>query len=189
MRSSVTRIERRRFTGCKMNFGFDPNEAAGAANQITSAVGPMLWIMILLALGMLGRMVFVAWGDKMNISGWFQNASGVGLIGLALALFVGGIFITDRDVRAWVVIQQTVVDPVLVGVLKRDSCNPDNDRFCVVVWDDKGRELIVKWHDKRVDAHEAFGGYDYNLSVVESPRPILRPDHITTLAQVTVSDQ
>lgn len=157
-----------------MDFGFDPSQAAGVAGKITSAVGPMFWIMIILALGGIGRMVFVAWGDKFQVSKMFENFSGYGLIAVALGLMVAGVFVADREVRAWVIIQQKIVDPLLVTVLGRDSCNPENDRFCVVVWTESGREVIVKWHDKRVDALKVYG--DYEFSLTESARPLARPE-------------
>lgn len=163
-----------------MNFGFDPNQAAGVAGKITSAVGPMFWIMIILALGGIGRMVFVAWGDKFQISRMFENFSGYGLIAVAIGLMLAGVFVADREVRAWVIIQQKIIDPVLVNVLGRDSCNPENDRFCVVVWTDSGREVIVKWHDKRVDALQVYG--DYEFSLTQSARPLARPERAAAVA-------
>ena len=154
-----------------MEVGVDPAEIAAASEALGSAMGPFLWIMGLLAAGLIGRMIFVAWGDRLRPSAWLQNMSGAGLIALALGLFVVGIFVSGTEVRAWVKIQQSLIDPFLVTVLKRDSCNPTNDRFCVVVWEQDGREIMVKWHDRRVNAHKVFGGHQFTLYSSARPQP------------------
>ncbi len=156
-----------------MELGFTPEQAAGAARQVTSAVGPMVWLMVIVAVAGVGKLVFIAWGDKVSLPGLLGNLHGAGLIAFSVLFLVAGIFISDREVRVWVKFKQTFVDPVIVDILGRDSCDPETNRFCVVTWDDDGREIAVNWYDNRLKAFDIYGGYD--LTLYESLRPQLRP--------------
>ncbi len=162
-----------------MDFGFTPDQAAGAAEQVNSAVGPTVWLILIVAVAGIGKLIFIAWGDKMNPSGLLANFSGWGLVGVAALFLVGGMFMSDREVRAWVQLRQTFVDPVMVNVLGMDSCNPVRNKFCVVTWEEDGRELVVNWHDKRVTAFDVFGGYEFTL--YDSLRPLARPETLSAV--------
>ena len=47
-------------------------------------------------------------------------------------------------------VQRHVVDPFVISVLDRDSCDLNSGAYCVVVFEED-RELIVNWHDRRID--------------------------------------
>lgn len=156
-----------------MEFGFLLEQAAGAASQVSSAVGPTFWLIMIVAVAGVGKLIFIGWGDKLSPSGLLGSLPGGALIGFAALILVVGMFISDREVKALVKFQQTFVDPVIVDILGRDSCNPERNRFCVVTWDDDGREILVNWHDRRITAFDIYGDYDFTL--FESIRPQLRP--------------
>ncbi|THH37422.1 hypothetical protein E4Z66_10980 [Aliishimia ponticola] len=156
-----------------MEVDISPDDIANIGQQVSLATGPFFWILVILAGGMIAGMIYVAWGEKFQVSNLLGGMSGVGLIALAGALLVAGVFVTDREVRAWVLIQRNLIDPFYVTILGKDSCNPESSKFCVVVWDKTGKELLVNWHDKRVNAHEVFGGYEFSLFT--SARPQMRP--------------
>ena len=142
----------------------------------------MFWLMVIAAVAGIGKLVLVAWGDKFSGAGLFGNLTGSGFIGVAVVFLVAGIFLTDREVRVWVKFKQTFVDPVIVDVLGKDSCDPADDRFCVVTWDEDGREIVVNWYDRRINAFDTYGGYE--LTLYESIRPQQRP----TLVGLSVSE-
>lgn len=169
-----------------MDFSVEAQQAVEASSGLTSAVGPFLILMVILALGMLGRMVYIAWGDDFDFSSLFSGGSMGKLVAFLIAAPIAGLYLTDSEVKAWVLVQQKVIDPVLVDVLKRDSCNPARDEFCVVVWEEDGREIFVNWHDKRVDAMKVFGGYEFSLYT--SKRPQVRPQHIADAHAVIVTE-
>ena len=156
-----------------MEFGFSLDQVTGAAGQVSSAVGPMFWLLLITAVAGISKLIFIAWGDKFSLSGLLGGLHGGALIGFAAMLLVVGMFISDREVRAWVKFKQIFVDPVVVDILGRDSCNPESNRFCVVTWDEDGREVIVNWYDKRIKAFDIYGDYEFTL--FESLRPQLRP--------------
>ena len=156
-----------------MDSGISPSELAQTGNQPSDAIGPTFWILLLLAVGTVAGKIYISWGDRVQISSWLGNASGGALIGLGAMFFIVGIFLTDREVRTWILIRQNLIDPFVVTVLQTDSCNPQNDRFCVVVWEPEGREIVVNWHDKRVDAFSIYN--DLELTLYASARPRSRP--------------
>lgn len=163
-----------------MEIGFSLEQVTGAASQVGSAVGPTFWLILIVAVAGVSKLIFIGWGDKLSPSALLGGLSGGTLIGLVALFLVVGMFATDREVRVWVKFQQIFIDPVIVDILGRDSCDPTHNRFCVVTWDDDGREILVNWHDRRIKAFDIFGGYEFTL--FESLRPQLRPTPLGRLA-------
>ena len=159
-----------------MEFDINVDQIDQTATGINNAIGPLTYLLVILAVAGIGRMIFVAYGDKLQLSALYEGFSGKSYVVIFAAICAGLVMFTDQEVRIWIKFKSTMVDPVLTDVLKRDSCNPETNRFCVVVWEDDGREMVVNWHDRRVDAFKVFGGYQFTL--FESPRPVARPEGV-----------
>ncbi|WP_421055966.1 hypothetical protein [Leisingera sp. D0M16] len=104
---------------------------------------------LLAFIGFFGRLVFVAFAPQVAELNLFRNFTSLGFVLLAAALFTGALYISGKQTKAMVLFKRHLVDPVIVTVLGRDSCDPEDGSYCVVVFED-GREKIVNWHDKRV---------------------------------------
>ena len=134
-----------------MDFGFDVSGAATAVSEMNGAMsGKFTVIMIILMLGLVGRQVFVAFGPSIKISNPLARFSGLGMIGVAVLLIFGGLVVTGKGRYAMIQVQRNILDPFVVNVLERDSCDVTSGAYCVVVFE-PDREIIVNWHDKRVD--------------------------------------
>ncbi|MBE1285019.1 MAG: hypothetical protein GJ676_17030 [Rhodobacteraceae bacterium] len=155
-----------------MDFGFDVSTAAEGVSDVQHGLsGPLTTILIVLAIGVFGRMVFVAFGDRLRIANPLAALSGAGWIIVALSTFLGGLFVTGQARPAWIQVQRHVIDPFVVSILERDSCDPGTGAYCVVVFD-PGREMVVNWYDKRVDMYRIVN--PQTGPVRRSPRPQIR---------------
>ena len=134
-----------------MDFGFDVGATAAGVSEISSGLsGPFSMILIIFAIGVVGRQVFVAFGPNLKLSNPLAGLSGLGMILAAFAIMVGGLVVMGKGRWALIQVQRQVIDPFVVDVLDRDSCDVASGAYCVVVFED-GREIFVNWFDKRVD--------------------------------------
>ncbi|WP_164658859.1 hypothetical protein [Tropicibacter sp. Alg240-R139] len=134
-----------------MDFGFDVAGAvAGVSEAKNGLSGKFSMIMIILVFGLVGRQVFVAFGPSLKLSNPFARLSGFGMMGVAVAVIVGGLVVTGKGRTAMIQIKRNISDPFIVNVLERDSCYVASGAYCVVVFEE-GREIVVNWFDKRVD--------------------------------------
>lgn len=136
-----------------MDFGFDVSGAVSEVSQINEGMsGKLKMIMIILVLGIVGRQVFVAFGSNLKLSNPLARLSGVGVLLVGVLVMVGGLLAAGKGRPALIQVQRNIVDPFVVGVLERDSCDIASGAYCVVVFEGD-REIIVNWHDKRVDMY------------------------------------
>ncbi|SLN38623.1 hypothetical protein TRL7639_01950 [Falsiruegeria litorea R37] len=134
-----------------MDFGFDVTGAVAGVSEARSGLsGKFTMIMIIAVIGLVGRQVFVAFGPSLKFSNPFARFSGFGLIGVAMAVFVGGLLVSGKGRTALIQLQRNISDPFIVSVLERDSCDVASGAYCVVVFEGE-REIVVNWFDKRVD--------------------------------------
>ncbi|MEX0303119.1 MAG: hypothetical protein AB3N24_11905 [Leisingera sp.] len=129
-----------------MDLGFDPAAVAVGAQGVSNK---LMLIGFIAFVGFFGRMVFVAFAPGISKANPFRGVSGPGLILLAAALFAGALYISGKQTKAMVLFNRHLVDPVIVTLLGRDSCDPADGSYCVVVFEE-GSEKIVNWYDKRV---------------------------------------
>lgn len=136
-----------------MDFGFDVSGAVSGVSQMNEGMsGKLTIIMSILVLGIVGRQLFVAFGSNLKLSNPLAHMSGVGVLLVGVAVLVGGLFVAGKGQFALIQVQRNIVDPFVVGVLERDSCEIASGAYCVVVFEED-REIIVNWHDKRVDMY------------------------------------
>ena len=136
-----------------MDFGFDVSGAVSGVSQMNEGMsGKLTIIMSILVLGIVGRQLFVAFGSNLKLSNPLANMSGVGVLLVGVGVLVGGLFVAGKGQSALIQVQRNIVDPFVVGVLERDSCEIASGAYCVVVFEED-REIIVNWHDKRVDMY------------------------------------
>ncbi len=152
-----------------MDLGIDPAAIAAGSQGMSSN---LILIGTIAFVGFFGRLVFVAFAPSIAKANPLANFSGFGLIAVAVALIFGGLFVTGKTVKATVLVQRHLIDPVIVSVLGRDSCDLNSDDYCVVVFED-GREMSVNWHDKRVHMYEILT--PATLPLWTSLRPRSRP--------------
>ncbi|UWQ36385.1 MULTISPECIES: hypothetical protein [Leisingera] len=150
-----------------MDLGFNPSEIAVGAQGVS---GKLLLFALLAFIGFFGRLVFSAFGPQLAEFNPFRNFSGLGFVLLAVALFAGALYISGKQTKAMVLFKSHLVDPVIVTVLGRDSCDPAQGSYCVVVFED-GREKIVNWHDKRVYMWEIINPPEGAVWHTLRPRP------------------
>lgn len=129
-----------------MDLGIDPAAIAAGSQGLSSKL--TMFAVIAFA-GFFGRMVFVAFAPGIAGFNPFRNFSGTGFILLAAALLTGALYLSGKQTKAAVLFKRHLVDPVTVTWLGRDSCDPAEGSYCVVVFEE-GREKIVNWYDKRV---------------------------------------
>lgn len=128
------------------------SSAAAMATEATSigdTTRTLIIIVCVALFGFVGRLVFVAFSDRVAGINPLRNASGGVMIMAAVALMGGGIFMMNGHVKSLILVRQHVVDPFIVSVLGWDSCDVASGAYCVVVFEDD-REIVVNWHDKRV---------------------------------------
>ena len=134
-----------------MDLGFDVTGAvAGVSELNTGMSGKLTLIMSILVLGIVGRQLFVAFGPNLRFSSPFAGVSGTGILAVGALVLVGGLFMAGKGSTALIQVQRNIVDPFVIEVLERDSCDVTSGAYCVVVFEN-GREIIVNWHDRRVD--------------------------------------
>ncbi len=46
-------------------------------------------------------------------------------------------------------VQRNLVDPSIISVLEKDSCDVSSGAYCVIIFDE-GREIAVNWFDRGV---------------------------------------
>lgn len=153
-----------------MEFGIDPQAFVGDGDAVYGKVGLFFGLGVL---GLVGRMIFVAWGSEIASKNPLKNFSGPAFIALAVAIFG---FVMLRDVpsvkQAEIFVRTHTVDYVLVDLMQRDSCVIEGDAYCVVVFED-GREMVVNWYDRRVYMWEILN--PDTGAPWEAPRPPSRP--------------
>ena len=142
-------------------------------SQVQGSGGHTITIALILVAGFFGRLVFVAFGPSIAAANPFRNFSGFGLIGLSVAMFVGYLFVTGKQERALHIVQRNTIDPFLVWVLERDSCDLSGSKYCVIIFED-GREISVNWFAKEVYMWELVNP-DHG-AVWNTLRPISRGD-------------
>ncbi|KIC17818.1 hypothetical protein [Leisingera sp. ANG-Vp] len=129
-----------------MDLGIDPSAVAVGSQGLTSK---LMLIGFIAFAGFFGRMVFVAFAPGIAKANPFRNFSGPGFILLAAGLFAGALYISGKQTKAMVLFNRHLVDPITVTWLGKDSCDPADGSYCVVVFEEGG-EKIVNWYDKRV---------------------------------------
>jgi len=142
-------------------------------SQVQGSGGHTLMIALILVAGYFGRLVFVAFGPSIAAANPLRNFSGFGLIGLCVAMFVGYLFLTGKQERALQVVQRNTIDPFMVWVLERDSCDQLSGKYCVIIFED-GREISVNWFAKEVYMWELVNP-DHG-AVWNTLRPMARDD-------------
>lgn len=156
-----------------MNFGFDIEDAMSASSQVSGdMIGVSGIVLTVAALGFIGRLVFVVFGDRLGGLNPLRGVSGWGLIGVAAALLAGGLVMTGKHRPVIIGLKARLVDPFVVSVLKRDSCDVSGEKYCVVVFEED-REIFVNWYDRRVSMFKIVNKLDFNPIRV-SPRPVSR---------------
>ncbi|GAA6199165.1 hypothetical protein [Aquicoccus sp. SU-CL01552] len=157
-----------------MDFGLDVERAASVASR---AHGDMVGVLVIVgtvaALGFAGRLVFVAYGDRIKEINPFRGFSGWGMIGVSVAVLAGGLLLTGKQRVALIRLKAHLIDPFVVSVLHKDSCDVASGKYCVVVFEE-GREIVVNWYDRRVSMFEIANDLDFNPILV-SRRPVGRP--------------
>ena len=157
-----------------MDFGFDVERAASAASQAHGDMANVLVVVGTLAvLGFFGRLIFVAYGDRIKDFNPLHGFSGWGMIGVSVAFLAGGMLLTGKQRVALIRLKAHLIDPFVVSVLHKDSCDVASGKYCVVVFEE-GREIVVNWYDRRVSMFEIANDLDFNPILV-SRRPVGRP--------------
>ncbi len=156
-----------------MNFGFDIEDAVSVSSQVSSDMMVGSAVVVLVAgLGFFGRLIFVAFGDRLGGLNPLRGVSGWGLIGVSAVLLAGGLVMAGKQRPVIIGFKARVVDPFVVSVLKRDSCDVSGEKYCVVVFEE-GREIFVNWYDRRVSMFQIVNELDYN-PVRVSPYSVAR---------------
>ncbi|KIC09911.1 hypothetical protein RA19_14240 [Leisingera sp. ANG-M1] len=150
-----------------MELGIDPAAIAAGSKELSST---FTLIAVIAFVGFFGRLVFVAFAPGIAKANPFRNFSAAGFILLAAVLFGGGLYVSGKAVKAEVLLKRHLVDPVLVSWLGRDSCDPGDGSYCVVVFE-KGQEKIVNWYDKRVYMWEIVNPAEGAVWHTLRPRP------------------
>ncbi|QAX30495.1 hypothetical protein [Leisingera sp. NJS204] len=149
-----------------MELGIDPAALAAGSQEATSTLA-MLGLIAFT--GIFGRMMFVAFAPGLAKVNPFRNFSGLGFVLLAAGLFAGALYVSGKQTKAIVLFNRHLVDPVIVTLLGRDSCDPARGSFCVVVFED-GQEKIVNWYDKRVYMYEIVNPPEGAIWHTQRPR-------------------
>jgi hypothetical protein len=152
-----------------LDFGFDPAAVAAGSQEMTSN---FVLIGVIAFVGFFGRLVFVAFAPSIAKASPLGQLSAPGFIVLAVVLFGSGLYLSGKLVKAQVLVKRHLVDPVIVTLLGRDSCDPADGSYCVVVFEN-GDERLVNWHDKRVFMYEIVN--PPQGAVWHTQRPLPRP--------------
>ncbi len=153
-----------------MELAIDSTALAAGSHAVTDNIvmfGTIAFV------GFFGRLIFVAFGPGLANANPLSNFSGYGHILVAVALFAGALHLSGKTVKAQVLFKRHLVDPVVVTVLGRDSCDLTSDSYCVLVFEE-GREMSVNWYDKRVYMYEILNPAE--LPLWSSLRPRGRPN-------------
>ncbi|OED47143.1 hypothetical protein AB838_17880 [Rhodobacteraceae bacterium (ex Bugula neritina AB1)] len=153
-----------------MDLGIDPSAVAAGSQELTNT---FVMFGTIAFVGIVGRMVFVAFGPGIAKAAPFKNFSAGGFILLAAALFAGGLYASGKTTKATVLFKQHLVEPVIVTWLGNDSCEPASGSYCVVVFEGR-QEKIVNWYNKRVSMYEIVN--PPQGAVWHTLRPRHRPD-------------
>jgi len=166
-----------------MDFGFDVGgTAAGVSEMRDGLSGQFTVIMLILVIGIVGRQVFVAFGPSVKLSNPLAGLSGHGMLVAAVVIMVSGLMVTGKGRWALIQVQRQAVDPFVVSVLGRDSCDVASGAYCVVVFEGS-REIIVNWHDTRVDMY-AIANPRSEVRWLDL-RPKVRPEQQQIVAGIT----
>ncbi|TDE40852.1 hypothetical protein [Antarcticimicrobium sediminis] len=156
-----------------MNFGFDIEESASVSSQARSdMIGVSVIVVLVAILGFFGRLIFVVYRGRLAGLNPLRGVSGWGMIGVAAALFAGVLVMTGKQRSVIIGFKARLVDPFVVSVLKRDSCDVAGKKYCVVVFEED-REIFVNWYDRRVSMFQIVNKLDFN-PVRVSPHPMAR---------------
>ncbi|UTS79514.1 hypothetical protein [Phaeobacter piscinae] len=152
-----------------MDLGIDPSALAAGSHAATDNI---IMFGTIAFIGFFGRLLYVAFGPGLASANPLSNFSGYGHILVAVALFAGALHLSGKTVKAQVLFNRHLVDPILVTVLGRDSCDQNGDDYCVIVFE-QDREMSVNWYDKRVHMYELLNAAE--LPLWSSLRPQGRP--------------
>jgi len=142
----VSHYESSHFWSEILDFDFDVSSVTSVSEGV---MGQSILIGSLVVIVFVSRMLFVIFAPSIMALNPLRGFSGVGLIGVAVAIFIGGLFLTGKQDHAVRVVQRNIMDPFTVSVLKRDSCDIASGAYCVVVFEG-AREISVNWFDHRV---------------------------------------
>lgn len=131
--------------------------------------------MILVVIGGIGRMIFVAFGDRLVAFNPFRHLSGPKMLVVGGAIVLAPVFFETQVNHVLTKTKSLTLEPILTEVLGRDSCVIDEDSYCVVIFEGE-TELVVNWYHR--------GIYMWGLlnpdsgAVWDAPRPPERPDAV-----------
>jgi len=151
-----------------LDFDFDVSSVTSVSEGL---MGQSILIGSLVVIIFVSRMLFVTFAPSIMALNPLRGFSGFGLIGVAVAIFIGGLFLTGKQGHAVQVVQRNIIDPFTVSVLKRDSCDIASGAYCVVVFEAE-REISVNWFDKRVYMWEIIN--PPSGAVWDTRRPVSR---------------
>ena len=157
-----------------MELEFSPTDTiSGVTQSIQGASGKLIIMLIILAVGLVARTLFVSVMSNIKMSNPLRNSSGVTMIGVGLVLVFGGLFYNKSQRNLLQDVQRVFVDPIYVSVLHKDTCSSADGEYCIVIFKD-GHELDVNWHDKNVYMWAILN--PEQGSVWTSLRPMARAD-------------
>lgn len=159
-----------------MDFAADVSATAASVSETSADMYWRLMIFLILGVvGFVGRLLFMAVGPSVEGRNPLRALSGAAMLGLGMAMIFGTLVVMGKGDKVVRLVRSGIVDPYVVQVLGRDSCDPTDGSYCVVVFDE-GREIAVNWFDRRVNmfdiAHPVQG------AVASSPRPAPAPGRI-----------
>lgn len=154
-----------------MDIGFDVNAAAAEVSGVTTDMYARLAIILVIAVvGFFGRLIFVAFGSNVKAENPLKGLSGAAMIGLGLVLAFGALIVVGKGDKAVRLVQRNMIDPYIVSVLEKDSCDPMSGAYCVIIFQDD-REIAVNWFDKGVNLFEIAHPRQGPVPSSTRPRP------------------
>ncbi|WP_420004278.1 hypothetical protein [Arenibacterium sp. LLYu02] len=152
-----------------MDFGVNVAALSGTAQGLSQSV---TLGMIFLLVGGVGRMIFVAFGDRMVRFNPFRNMSGQMMLLVGGAIVLSPLFFETQVNHVWTKAKSLTVEPFLTEVLGRDSCVIDETSYCVVIFEGEA-ELVVNWYHRGVYMWALLN--PETSAVWDAPRPPRRP--------------
>jgi len=146
----------------------------GMTQQVTQS---MSLLAVFVLVGGIGRLVFVAYGDKLTGVNPFRNLSGPALLLAGAVIILGPMFFSSKLNRIWVNIKSYTAEPFITQLLDRDSCTITDTSYCVVIFEGE-QEIVVNWYNRGVYLWGVLnpeGG-----AVWDAPRPPRRPETAAT---------
>lgn len=155
-----------------MDLGIDVEALSGTAQGVSQS---LTLGMLFLVIGGVGRMIFVAFGDKLVGFNPFHNLSGRWMLIVGLGIVLSPLIFQTQINSLLVRTKSLTVEPFLTEVLGRDSCVIAEASYCVVIFEGDA-ELVVNWYHR--------GIYMWGLlnpdagAVWDAPHPPQRPEMI-----------